>query len=138
MRGQRCRCRRTHINIAGAPQVVHLPDPVNFGAALTSKLSQGHCNGGVRILGQVDPCDSAPKQRLAKLLHSDELFMVPKLSEVVGTRRTPYIHGVHTNQYYTRFPEKVNDFLLKRMLFLNPFMGLSMCKTTTVKSGASS
>ena len=132
MRGQRCRCRRTHIDVAGAPQVVHFPDPDNFGAAPLSKLSQGHRNGRIRIQGQIHPCDSATKQRFAKLLHSDDFLMVPKLGELVVTRRTPYIHGIHTNQYYTRFSEKVNVFLLKNPLFLHSFKGLPMCKKTTV------
>jgi hypothetical protein len=117
LRGQRCCCRRTHIDVAGAPQVVHFPDPVNFDTVCLSELSQGHRNGGVRILGQVDPCDSAPKQRFAKLLHSDDFLMVPKLGELVVTRRTPYKHGIHTNQYYTPFYKKVNNLLL--FLFIN-------------------
>ena len=57
--------------------------------------------------------------------------MVPKLSELVVTRRTPYIHGIHTNQYYTPFSEKVNVFLLKNPLFLSPVQGLAMCRMST-------
>ena len=131
MRRQRCRCRRADFDVAGAPQVVHFPDPVDFDTVCLSKLSQGHRDGRVRIQGQVDPCDSALEQLLSKLLHSDDQFMVPKLCKFAGTRRTPYIHGIHTNQYYTRFSEKVNVFLLKNPLFLNPTKGPRMCKMTT-------
>ena len=127
MRRQRCRCRRAHIDAAGAPQVVHFPDPDDLGAALLSKLSQGHRYGGVRILGEIHPADSAALKLLLQLLHSDDFFMVPKLGELVVTRRTPYIHGIHTNQYYTRFCEKVNFFLLKNTLFLTPLRGPRMC-----------
>jgi hypothetical protein len=52
------------------------------------------------------------------------------------TRRTPYIHGIHTNQYYTQFREKVNVFLLKNPLFLNPGKGCCMCKMTTRRHGS--
>ena len=118
MRRQRCRCRRADFDVAGAPQVVHFPDPVKIDTLFLSKLSQGHRNGGVRIQGQVDPGDSASKQRFLQLLHSDDFLMVPKLRKLVVAHRTPYIHGIHTNQYYTRFSEKVNVFLLKNPLFL--------------------
>ena len=131
---QRCRRRCTHIDIAGAPQGVHLPDPDNFGAAALSQRSQGHRNGGVCIQGQVDPCDSALEQLLSKLLHSDDQIMVPKLCKFAGTRRTPYIHGIHTNQYYTRFYKKVNDFLLKNTLFLTPLWGAVLCRMSTGNS----
>ena len=62
--------------------------------------------------------------------------MVPKLGELVVTRRTPYIHGIHTNQYYTPFSEKVNVFLLKNPLFLDRPKGRCMCKMTTRYSGS--
>ena len=128
---QRCRRRCTHIDAAGAPQVVHLPDPDDFDVLRLSKLSQGHRNGGVSIQSQEDPGDSASKQCFLQLLHSDDFLMVPKLGELVVTRRTPYIHGIHTNQYYTRFSEKVNVFLLKNPLFLAPSQEPRMCKMTT-------
>jgi hypothetical protein len=126
--GQRCRCRRANIDVAGAPQVVHFPDPDDLGAAPLSKLSQGHRYGGVRILGEIHPGDSAALKLLLQLLHSDDFFMVPKLGELVVTRRTPYKHGIHTNQYYTPFYKKVNFFLQKNPLFLTPFQGLGMCR----------
>ena len=128
---QRCRRRCTHIDVAGAPQVVHLPDPDNFDSTGLSELSQGHRNGGVGILGKIHPGDSASKQLLFQLLHSDDFSMVPKLGELVVTRGTPYIHGIHTNQYYTCFFEKVNVFLLKNPLFLAPRNGCRMCTMST-------
>jgi hypothetical protein len=55
-------------------------------------------------------------------------LMVPKLRKLVVAHRTPYIHGIHTNQYYTRFYEKVNFFLRKNPLFLNPSGAFRMCR----------
>ena len=135
MRRQRCRCRRADLDVAGAPQVVHFPDPVNFDTTYLSKLSQRHRDGRVRIQGQVDPGDTAAKQCFFQLLHSDDFLMVPKLRKLVVAHRTPYIHGIHTNQYYTRFYEKVNFFLRKNPLFLTTISGLGMCKKSTARPG---
>ena len=74
------------------------------------------------------------KQCFAKLLPSDDFLMVPKLGEFVVTRRTPYKHGIHTNQYYTHFSEKVNNFLQKIPLFLTLFQRVCMCKKAIVHS----
>ena len=117
MRGQRCRCRRAHVDAAGAPQVGHFRDPDVRNPASRALSGQGVRYRGICIPGEKHPAYAAAIKRFAKLLGSDQNSMVTKILQAVVARRSPFNQSIHTNQYYTLFTEKVKVFLSQNPLF---------------------